>query len=415
MVETDIMQEAQDEREYFKISRLIRKYILNELSPDESRELRHWLAKDGSHKELFRKLTSREHIAEDLALLEELDDSKAWERFQQSTNRPEKKAIHLKRFYYAAAIFFGIISTTGILLMTKRQKDHQDTGVIAYKGTNKLFHNDVAAPSGKMAVLTLANGKKVSLGQHAQLQLKESDSTLLDNDSSVLTYSHPAGANNEETLYNKLETPAGGTYHLVLSDGTQIWLNAGSSLRFPTTFHGNKRSVYLAGEAYFEVNSDPAHPFEVEASEGMTVKALGTHFDVMAYPNEGKSMASLLEGRVQVSLADPATASCELQVSQSGIYNHHTGQLIVRPVDTSMVVAWRRGLFMFENNRLSEVMSQLSRWYDIAIEYESDHVRSMHFTGVISRQEKLSKVLEMLQLTGGAHFGIEGKKVTIME
>lgn len=410
------MQESQDEPEYFlKISRLIRRYILNESSPEEIRELTQWLAKDESNKELFIKLANGEYISEHLALLEEVDVTKAWERFQHSINRPENKSVRFRWFYYAAAIFVGIISTISLFLTTRHQKNHPDTGIIAYMGTNSLFHNDVAAPSGKTAILTLANGKKVSLGQYAQLRLRESDSTLLDNDSNVLTYYHPGGSNREKVLYNKLETPAGSTYHLALSDGTQIWLNAGSSVRFPTAFHGIERNVYLTGEAYFEVNSDPTHPFLVETPGGMAVNVLGTHFDVMAYGNENKSMASLLQGKIRVRSTNPATSSCDLQVGQAGIYNHHTGQLTMRSVDTSMVVAWRKGLFMFENNRLSDVMNQLSRWYDIAVEYKSDRVRTMHFTGVVSRQENLSKVLEMLQLTGGAHFSIEGKKVTIME
>lgn len=216
---------------------------------------------------------------------------------------------------------------------------------------------------------------------------------------------------NNLNAYNIVETPIGGEYSVTLADGTKVWMNAASSLKYPVQFSGNERVVELTGEAYFEVAKDPAKPFRVKSS-GQTIEVLGTHFNVNAYANEGVIKTTLLEGRVKVL---NKTGIQFLPPGQQSVMNFGgDGRIkVLTDTDTDEVTAWKEGYFQFNQADIHNVMRQLSRWYDIKVSY-SPELTYKQFQGAIQRDLKFSQVLRILGKTK-LQFTVKGKEVMVMD
>ena len=209
--------------------------------------------------------------------------------------------------------------------------------------------------------------------------------------------------------YNQIDIPRGGEYQeIVLSDGTRVWINSASTLRYPAAFTGHDRKVELTGEAYFEVAQNPAKPFTVSCSS-QTVEVLGTHFNINAYQDEPAIKTTLLEGKVNVTSA----ANNEVRILQPGQQSALVGNsFTVNPVDIEEAVAWKNGQFIFNNDNIQYIMRTISRWYNVDVEY-SGIIPDDTFGGGTSRFENVSQVLNILQLTGKVHFEIEGRKIIV--
>lgn len=318
--------------------------------------------------------------------------------------RPVSKPRHRFTLTAVAAALVLLLASVGAYFWIIQQ----------YRGENRLADNtkvlqqhDVA-PGGDKAVLTLADGSQIVLDstQNNPLPLQGNTSILkLDG---LLAYNVPDNTTGE-ILYNTVSTPRGGQYQVVLPDGTRVWLNAASSLRFPTAFTGKDRHVELTGEAYFEVAKDKSKPFIV-AVQDMQVEVLGTHFNIMAYGEETSIKTTLLEGSVKVTQAGDQKV---LRPGQQAMLTREPTGILVEAVNTEEAVAWKNGYFIFENESIESIMRKVSRWYDIEVSYQGK-IENMHFVGKISRYENVSEVLKMLELTGAVHFKIEERRVTVM-
>ena len=282
--------------------------------------------------------------------------------------------------------------------------------------------------STNKAVLILANGSSIALdsvhnGQIAQQGLtriiKGNGAVSLvptGGESSGQTGSESSGETGDETSlsYNTIMTPRGGQYRVVLPDGSRVWLNSASSLRFPVSFPGKERAVELTGEGYFEIAENPHLPFVVNirtsGGDGGKVNVLGTHFDIMAYPDEHSINTTLLQGAVAVSQGDRVA---KLMPGQQAVFDSTHHQLRVKKVDTLQATAWKNGLFEFDNTDLAAIMRQLSRWYDIEIVYRTVPDKTP-LGGNINKNLELADVLSLLQASGTNHFKIEGKKVLVL-
>jgi hypothetical protein len=259
---------------------------------------------------------------------------------------------------------------------------------------------------GNHTVLTMADGTKILLDslengaiQHGNLSISKKNGLVVFNASS---------SNASESLsYNTLSTPRGGQYKVILADGSEVWLNASSSLRFPTSFKGNKREVELKGEGYFEVAKNKAKPFYVSVDD-MMIKVLGTHFNVNAYSDDNTIKTSLLEGSVKITRGK---AEGLLKPGEQGIVTKDKGKVEIKEVNVSEVMAWKNGLFQFDGADIVTIMNQISRWYDVDIVY-SGKVPVRHFQGKISRDAALSQVLKILELSN-VKFKMEGKKIIV--
>jgi len=262
-------------------------------------------------------------------------------------------------------------------------------------------------PGRDGATLVLDDGTEIvldSLGNGFVAAQKGSRVELVDG---RLTY-NTTGANTGEIAFNTMRTPAGRQFQMQLPDGTQVWLNAGSSVRYPTRFVGRERRVSITGEAYFEVVRDIEKPFLVSV-DSMEISVLGTHFNVNAYRDEQSISTSLLEGSVKIS--GPG-ADRMLTPGQQGIMSRKDGRMKIREVDMDQVVAWKNGLFQFDKADIKTIMRQISRWYNVEIVYTGELPERRVFEGKISRSAQLSEVLGILEFSG-VEFSVEGNRILV--
>jgi transmembrane sensor len=267
------------------------------------------------------------------------------------------------------------------------------------------------APGGNKAVLTLANGKKISLTDIRKGQItNQAGIRIAKTKDGELVYTITDHRNAAGPLaFNTIETPKGGQYHIHLPDGTMVLLNAASSLKFPTRFTGNSRTVLLSGEGYFEVAKDRSKPFRVITSK-QQVEVLGTHFNINAYADEKAIKTTLLEGSVKISVEEHK--SIVLSPGQQSLFDEKG--IMVKNVDVENITAWKENYFIFNDDNLEGIMRQVARWYNVEVRYVGNPP-DLTFTGAISRTKNISSVLNALQETGNADFKIEGKTIIVTE
>ncbi|WP_345954903.1 FecR domain-containing protein [Mucilaginibacter sp. PAMB04168] len=273
---------------------------------------------------------------------------------------------------------------------------------------NQIKH---AYTDSSKAILTLANGKTIELNTVGNATiLAKGQVTIKKQQDGILQYEVPAPLVTGEVEYNTISTPRGGQYQIILPDGSKVWLNAASTLRFPVAFTGAERKVELSGEGYFEVAKNKKMPFKV-AFKDEEVEVLGTHFNITAYPGVEASKTTLLEGSVAISRG---RAKKLLVPGQQAQLQPDMQSFDIQDVDVEEAIAWKSGIFLFHNARITAIMQQIARWYDVDVVYKGD-LQNMVFGGRISRSKSLTEVLKNLELTGTIHFKTEGRRVTVME
>jgi len=270
---------------------------------------------------------------------------------------------------------------------------------------NKPVKADIA-PGGTKAVLTLADGSKLVLNNAKNGVLSTQAGTHVVKHDSLISYK-ATKLSSRQVSYNTITIPNGGQYQLILADGTRVWLNAASSLRFPTAFTGENRTVELTGEAYFEVAKNKDKPFNVKTAT-QTVQVLGTHFNINAYSNEATVKTTLLEGSVKVFSAN---AVVMIRPGQQSVLINNGTFAVKDDLDTDEIVAWKNGLFQFNEADIQTIMRQIARWYDIDVEFKGKLPADL-YRGKISRNVNVSQVLKILELSG-INFTIEGRKIIV--
>lgn len=305
---------------------------------------------------------------------------------------------------YAAAIVL-VLSAMFYFYRNSDQRDQHQYLTAQHQG------NDVN-PGGNKAVLTLADGSEISLTDAGNGELaSQSGITITKTRDGELVYETEKNNTTASKQYNTISTPAGGQYQINLPDGSKVWLNAMSSLKYPTSFDGRDRKVVLSGEAYFEIAGDASRPFVVSSSRAgreQEVIVLGTHFNIDSYADEAAIKTTLLEGRVKVATAGKA------RILKPGQQSAVSDQIMVSEVDVNQVLDWKNGNFYFYDENIRTVMRKLARWYDIDVVYQGK-VPDYGFDAEISRTKKLSEILKGFETTGQIHFKIEGRRVTVMQ
>lgn len=266
------------------------------------------------------------------------------------------------------------------------------------------------APGGNKAVLTLANGKQIVLDDATQGDIaQQAGVKIIKLDSGMIACTAPAGASGKLLpAYNTITTPRGGQYQLILPDGSHVWLNSASSLRFPNFFHGENRKVELTGEGYFEVAKNPSRPFIVSLAD-MEITVLGTHFNVMAYADEETVKTTLLEGSVKVKHGNNNSM---IVPGQQASLQKGADQFTIDKANIDEVIAWKEGKFRFDEMNIHAIMRQIERWYDVQVEY-SGNLKGITLTGVVPRKNYVSELLNALELTQRVHFTVTGDKITV--
>ena len=323
------------------------------------------------------------------------------ERINAKPVKSKSLIISLKRIAIAASVI-GLILLTTFLFFKKGA-----TKGIVKANVNEHHFGDDVSPGGDKATLTLADGSTIVLDDAQNGTLAQQGSSKIIKLDGKLSYD-PIKKNSKEVVYNTISTPKGGQYQLELPDGSLVWLNATSSIRFPTSFVEKERRVEITGEAYFEVAKNRNKSFIVAANNA-EVQVLGTHFNINAYNDEDDIKTTLLEGSVRFvngvnsNILKPGQQS---QLTKNGSLN------VVNDVDVEKVIAWKNGLFDFDNAGIETIMRQLSRWYNVDVEYngKTDDL----FIAEMRRNIKLSDALKALELTGKVRFDIQGKKIIVM-
>lgn len=384
-----------------EILQLLKKQVMrDELSHQEQQLLETWLRASPHNQLAWEEMQHEAWLGQNLQQYSRANATSIWNKTLAHRGVEQKlKSVHrvhfLRRNWWAAAVLLLIAGGAYFLL----QPGKPDS-VLAVKQQQEI------QPGKEGAILTLADGRKLLLDSMGNGIVTSQNGTQVVLKDGQLSYE--AGLNGKPVI-NTMTTPRGRQFRLNLPDGTTVWLNAASSLTYPTAFTGNERAVEITGEAYFEVAKNEKMPFRVHINKATTVEVLGTHFNVSGYADENSINTTLLEGSVRLKTADQTLILKPGQAGHAGA----TGQFLhlAGSVDTSAVMAWKNGLFNFEGMKFDAVMRQLARWYDIDVEYEKG-VPNIEFGGKMDRALTLSNVLSGLQASK-VHFRMEGRRLIV--
>ncbi|HSZ31783.1 MAG TPA: FecR domain-containing protein, partial [Puia sp.] len=372
-----------------RIAYLINGYNLRNLSQEEDRELDDWVTASMRNQQIFEELTDPANLKKWMSVMEKLDRNAAMEKIKSRIRFEPKPHVSFRwnswPYWTAAAVLIGIIFL-GAYWFEKKGTNH--SSVIAL--------NQDLPPGGSHATLILGDGKTILLDSLKKGRIENSSGLEVMKDSSGLQY-EMSEKKNAKTLFDMIKTPAGGQFQVVLSDGTRVWLNASSSLKYPEFFSDSLRKVVLTGEGYFEVTKNASHPFIVNAGNN-EVRVLGTHFNVNAYADNSETVVTLAEGSIKLN------GSALLRPGQQGFIDQ-AGKIRTGPADLETALAWKNGQFIFKMTPLPDLMKQVSHWYDAKIVYRDTITE--HFNARIPRDVPVSRLLHLLEATGQVHFKIE--------
>lgn len=389
-----------------RLNYLLEQFAAGTIRSGEQQELNDLLA-NTPREELVEQLAHQAATSAQPAY--EVTDSLHAETFRHimgadKVNRPLKTAVlrRISRRWLSAAAVILLLGAAGTWYLINRK---EKVSGLSYKRTVRPEKD----PGRNTALLTLADSSVLELDSLGNGFLLTQAGTRVVVTNGQLAYLPGNGQQPAGPAYNIITTPRGGEFNLTLPDGTRVWLNAASSLRFPTAFTGPKRQVELSGEAYLEVAEDKAHPFEVQIRD-MQVAVLGTQFNIMGYEDEQEIVTTLVSGSVRVSA--PGSAPRLLVPGEHAILANRTGGVLVEKADVEEETAWKNGRTYFNGVNIRQIMRQVARWYDVDVQFK-DNVANMDFTCTVSRKDRLSKLLALLELTGAVHFTMEGNTIIV--
>lgn len=397
-----------------RIIELLIKHLRDELSETESLELKNWVAESNHNRETLEYFMTSESFRNTMRSVNS-SHKRGLQRIREHISASaeidegmltRRRKILVYKFVTAASII-AVVAVMVLYLWTT--KERKPAAVAGNAKQEQRFKNDIPAPSGSKTLLTLGDGSKIVLDEAKNGNLTSQGNIQVVKKNGLLTYVTTKNIVSSEVLYNTLETKKGGFFRLSLPDGSQVFLNAASSITYPTAFTGKERKVTVKGEAYFEVSKDPSMKFVVEAN-GVVTEVLGTRFNVNAYRDNGLASVTLLEGAIRVGNDEH---SAMLQPGQQAQLGKNEEIKITRQADIEQVMAWKNGVFRMRGTDIQAIMKEVERWYDVEIMFESKI--SQTFTGTISRKEPVSKLLKLLEMTDAVRFTIDGRKITVMK
>ena len=361
-------------------------------SEEEVEELQMWLTADGKHRQLYEHL--KVNIDKDVVVSEALM-AKQWARLQtriETMHLPQLKTW----ISYAASVAAVVLVVFSVYMFSDTEPVTTTT------------HADVIKPGQSKAILMLGSGEQVELCNENKQVIRNEDGAVLASETlNVLSYEQVRETVKIE--YNTITVPRGGEYQLVLADGTQVWLNAETELRYPVAFNGSSREVYLNGEALFEVSKDQNKPFLVHSNLS-TTKVYGTVFNVMSYADEKVEQTTLVEGSIAVLQGNKEVM---IQPGQQARINKSDKLLTLTEVDTDLYTDWKDGIFRFENMPLDEVANKLARWYDVQFFFTNEEVKTCRISGAMKRTTDFSFFMELIKKSSGAKITINENAVHV--
>ena len=385
------------EENALRISEFISKSLDDCLEEGELQELEKWLTEDERHRELFALWSSTELMERKAEVYERLDYMRVWEEFRkvrQDKLSARRRRIRITWMKYAA--MFIVPLGIAVALLSKEDIKEEKT------------EEPITVKAGKsQAVLVLSSGERQVLdwGERSI----EDGGMKISADSGRISYDGKSlsGAGVQDA-FHMLEVPRGGEYFMTLEDGTKVWLNAATRLKYPVVFASGIRKVILEGEAYFEVKKDTNRPFYVRTEAG-NVRVLGTSFNVCAYPEDRFWQTTLIEGSVMIARGEEKVL---MKPDEQYQINLKTGKGELKEVLPELYTSWRDGKFYFKAYTFEELVGKLERWYDFTMFYTSESIKNRRFSGVINKHEPLQDMLKFLEMTSDVQFNIKGNVVT---
>lgn len=397
----------QDEHIDLAIAALIDKYLRKDIRAEEMLVLKKWREEHHTHERLWKKLTNVNYTGSQLDRWPSDDQSAAlWLQVQRATNNTSKRMFQKRAVLYTAATL-AVFVLAGFSFyygwFQQREPVSAKQPELAETTLPSVMIPDTTPNTADEVTLIMGDGKSVALGDRSDV-LRERDGTQITETGRGLAYVATYRTIAVPTVLNTVITPVARTYHLTLADGTQVWLNAASAIRYPTAFDGAERKVTLRGEAYFEVAHDPDKPFIV-VTEKSHIKVLGTRFNVKSYPEDKTDRTALLDGSLQVS-SRQGTQSALLHPGYEAVVTGGANMAVNR-ADTQKALAWKNGLFIFQNESLESLMRELQKWYGITVQFADEEVKNYHFTGRLHRYENIRFLLDIIAETSKVQFTLQ--------
>ncbi|KQR66919.1 FecR family protein [Pedobacter sp. Leaf176] len=385
---------------YNRINGLLEQYVNKTISEPDFAELFDYISKEENQYILDDFMKKAENTSLPDSDLQDVD----WNHMYTNIVADKK---HKSKFTFILNIGKTITIAASLFMITYIGYKFFDTQSTSHP-IAKIAKQDLLPGSDK-AILKLADGSEIILNDALNGVLtRQGKSNVSKNDDGFIEYNELNAEGEKKAYMNTLSTPRGGQYRLMLPDKSLVWLNAQSSITFPSAFIGKQRKVSVTGEVYFEVSKDKAKPFIVETG-GANVEVLGTHFNVNVYPNEENAAITLLEGSIK--LVHNYTSKI-LIPGQQAVFNKNKNDVQLRDAEVDNVVDWKNGLFIFEDATVPEVMRQIERWYDVDVKYIGK-IPDIKFNGVVSRNNNVSKLLKLLQTAGNIEFNINNKTIEV--
>jgi ferric-dicitrate binding protein FerR (iron transport regulator) len=384
----------------YRIAYLVAGYIRGTITEKEHDELNDWVNASDHNMQLFEELTDEKNLEANLAWMDKVQSEQSYQALQEkgAFDIPRKK-FRLNPVWIAAA---SVVLVLGIFFIYRYTDKGNNNNAVAVSDTIQL------QPGGNRATLTLADGSVIDLTTAKNGSIDFGEGSHVNKPADGELVYDVNGSSVEVPAIHTLSTPVGGQFQVTLPDGSKVWLNAATILKYPSRFASNERSVEVNGEAYFEVAKNEKLPFRVVLSDSSNVTVLGTHFNVMSYNTEPEREVTLLEGSISVSKSnnvkklEPGT---QARIKENEI-TKRTG------IDTEEIVGWKNGLFVFHDASIESIMHQIERWYDAKVVYQGE-IKQL-FNATILRSEPLTKLLRLLELNGYVHFKIENKTIYVL-
>jgi len=396
------------EREFY-IAGLVADGMRRSLTAEEEKELNAWIAESAKNREYFEQWRNEELLAQKIRDYYQVDSDAIFRKIDKAIGeadmaeqgRQVKKIRSIWLRMAVAASILLAVSTAGYFLLRRPVKEDH----IAVRQQPEVL------PGSNKAFLVLGNGQRISLTDAGNGTIaSQGGSSIKKTADGIVVYDRSnAEGQNAEQLYNTIETPRSGQYQVTLADGSKVWLNAASSLKYPPVFNGPAREVELTGEAYFEVSKDAGHPFRVRTAR-QTVEVLGTRFDINSYSDERNIATTLIEGSVRVT-----NERGQVIIKPGEQALNKGGQIEVRQGNIDNVTDWLNGDFYLNRIDFRVAMRKIARWYDVEVIYDASVPDDIESGGWISRNNPLSAVLKAMERTGQVHFKVEGKKVYVIK
>lgn len=381
-----------------RIVRLLQLYLLGDITEEERQELEDWCKETPQNRNLFEQICQEDLFSKERSVYEKIDDTKALRTFEKHVRKVSTRGFG-RWWKYAAVLLLPIL----VVGLWKLVYEVEQVPVV----TSSVSQ---IQPGCSRAVLVLDDGRTVFLKEEEEGVISEDKGIMVTGERDRLVYTSSEGKNVDEIRFNELEVPRGGEYKVRLADGTLVYLNSATRMKYPVKFDEKERKVYLSGEAYFEVAKDPERPFFVEM-EGVEVRVYGTSFNVNTH-QKGNVQTVLVKGSIGVKVLSSGMESV-IRPGQMAEFKQGNTKVDVKDVNVAVYTDWKDGIFRFENQRLEDILTVLSNWYDVDIFYQTVSVKELHFSGYMERYKDVSVILEAITLSTGVTFSVQGKTIIV--